>query len=40
MMFFKSALTLSALLVVALAMTVERHGKSCSRFGWEQSLTQ
>jgi len=39
MMYFKSALTLSALLVLASAMTLERSGKSCLRFSWEQSIT-
>jgi hypothetical protein len=39
MMFFKSALTLSTLLVLASAMTLERSGKSCLRFSWEQSIT-
>ena len=39
MMFFKSTLALSALLVLASAMTLERNGKSCPRFGQEQSIT-
>jgi hypothetical protein len=40
MMFFKSALTLSALLVVVSAFTVERGGKITGRTGIEQSLTR
>jgi glycerol dehydrogenase-like iron-containing ADH family enzyme len=39
MMFFKSTLTLSALLVLASALTLERQGKSCPRYSCEHAIT-